>query len=124
MNKIYPEEVLAVAERIVDIISPDLFIDNDISDIDLGRRCGIEVVNELFLKKFLEGTDLIIDSEYEAENMFNSILTNCHLCSLEQKGMIGSYYDEERGEEYYFATELGKNRLNDLLQDEKDVESI
>lgn len=98
---------------ISDLVEDNFFVDFEISSHDYAIK---RISDELTLK-FLDNGLNNEDEDYFGEDEFHDILQEIVaedvLRSLQNKGLINSYEDEQT-EELFFLTELGKEEINNL----------
>lgn len=104
----YPKPVIEATNEIVEVLGNDFFTDNEIYDIKGGKQILTTYLNKYLLERFLNGENLVFESEEMCSKILMFIITRCHLESLKQKGMIGIYEDDDNEEIIPFLTEKGK----------------
>jgi hypothetical protein len=119
MDKIvYQPSIIKKAEAFIDIITEDgFFKELEITDLTFARNELCNILTEKFINGELDesGTELLTTEE--AENYLNTVITESVLRSLQQKGLIESYEDENT-EEVFFLTEMGKVMKDEINYDD------
>lgn len=125
---IYPQPVIEVCERIYEVVFNDEYWEeNEIKDVVLGRECAMRHLGILFLKKFVEGSELKFSSEDEVGDLLTDVNTEVLLLGMQKKGIIDSLYVPDKDDTVFFLTEKGKVIAEALKENEKmrpDVEPI
>lgn len=104
MNKIYPEEVRAQTDIIVQTLQQCGFFDNEeLTDSTFAKK----YINDILTEKFIAGGPLNLGSEKEVEDHLNKIIGGSICYQLKEMGFLDSYEDENVSE-VFFLTEKGK----------------
>lgn len=115
---IYPDRVLEVCNLIIEDISIEEFLlENQITDVELGRDCARRCICDMFLKKFVAGEELVFKSEDELLGLLSSILAETTLRGLVKKGFVDSIFDPDQNDTVFFLTDKGKVVASELKDD-------
>lgn len=116
-QRTYPKEVINVANEMVQaIIDDELFEDNEVKDIELGRQVAITIFSDYLLERFINGQPLLFESEDKCDDLFRLIITTCYLENLINMGLVGVYGDESMDEDVVFVTEKGRQYAGSISQ--------
>jgi len=105
----YPDIIREYSERVANLIGKDCATEEGLDPVELTNNL-IESISEISFDKWIKTSDVILD-EFEIINAINMAITICVLSSLKSKGLIDNI-DNERGEEIWFPTKLGKDSFN------------
>jgi hypothetical protein len=94
--KIYPEEVEQRSSMILKCVIEFLLEDTTYTEEWCTSIC-MPIINELLLPKFINGEDLVM-TEDEAKRLITDMRVTLAFRSLEEKGLINVFEDDENGE--------------------------
>lgn len=102
---------LAVQKRAKDMVNDisEILIEEDISAKEMEKSFSSRLI-----KRFLEGTELILSGDEIEEALDEAILATTYN-SLVEKGLMDCV-ENEKGENVYFLTELGKTIGKELWE--------
>lgn len=116
-ERTYPKEVVTIVEQMVQsLIDEEIFEDNDVKDIELGKQVATNIFSEYLLERFLKGETLLFESEDKCDELFTLVITNCYLENLINLGLLGSYIDETMEEDALFVTEKGRQYVRTISE--------
>lgn len=121
-SEIYPQVVVEKAKQVVDlIIDNDFFLENGIQEkeIPMGKEIALEEISKYFLKRFIDGNEILFASEDDCENVLKTIIVMVYIEILKEKGMVDTYSDENT-EEVIFLTKKGKEHAQQQLKNLPD----
>jgi hypothetical protein len=75
------------------------------------------ILTDKFINGELNESDTELLTAKEAEDYLNLVITESVLRSLQERGLIGSYEDENT-EEVFFLTEMGKVMKNEIIYED------
>lgn len=107
----YPPSVIQASQNIISMLGDDFFIENEINDIESGKEISNKILCEYLLSRFINGNDLIFESEEKCEEILKNIVVQCYINSLVKKGLI-DIYEDENTPPTVFLTQKGKNHVN------------
>ena len=120
MNRIYQPEIIEKVDTFINILSKDdFFKDCRIKDLSFTRNYLLDEFTELFIEiGSFEISDLIETEKFDM--WIKSIVVGSLLYELKEKGLIGSYKDDDT-EETFFLTDNGKNFLKKKEKEKRIV---
>ena len=120
MNRIYQPEIIEKVDTFINILSKDdFFKDCRIKDLSFTRNYLLDEFTELFIEiGSFEISDLFETEKFDM--WIKSIVVGSLLYELKEKGLIGSYKDDDT-EETFFLTDNGKNFLKKKEKEKRIV---
>ena len=116
----YLPKIQKITEDIIaTLVEDDYFTDFEISSQDYARKRISDELTRKFLENGLSNEDEGYLSEEEFDTILKEIVAEDLLRSLQKKGLIDSYEDDET-EEMFFLTSLGKQEVNNM----SDIEDV
>lgn len=116
MGKVYQPKVIEIGNQIVQNLD-DFYQGYEIDNLEYAREYFYDKLTEKFIQGNLDEENGIFLEE-EFEQCIKESVATCVLKSLEEKGMLQSYSDENT-EEVFFLTEEGKKLAQKIKQNNK-----
>lgn len=119
----YLPKIQQITEEIIQtLIEDEYFKDFEIENHDYARRRISDELTKKFLINGLDNEEGGFFNEDEFEIILKEIVAEDVLRSLQRKGLIDSYEDEET-EEMFFLTQLGKDEMSNMenIEDVKEL---
>jgi hypothetical protein len=102
-----PKPVVNISNEYLSILGDEFFTDNEVNDIETGKKIAIKWLEDYFLQRFINGENLTFESEEKCNEILEHIIIDCYLESFKQKGLI-DFYEDEDTPKVVFLTEKGK----------------
>lgn len=119
----YLPKIQEITEGIIKtLVDDNYFTDFEISSQDYARKRFSDELTKKFLENGLDNEDEGYIGEEEFEAILKEIVAEDLLRSLQKKGLINSYEDDET-EEVFFLSDLGKKEIHNLT-DIEDVKGL
>jgi hypothetical protein len=124
MSKIYTPEVIAYADRVIDLLEdgyhPETkknFFEAEFTTPNRGRRLFREILSDRATANFLEREDNAVQMTLEQmQDVMKESVVRASLEELRDNGLI-DWIANENGEEIVFLTEKGKNIGSSLFSE-------
>lgn len=110
----YLPKIQKITEDIIStLVEDNYFTDFEISSQDYARKRISDELTRKFLENGLNNEDEGYLTEEEFDTILKEIVAEDLLRSLQKKGLIDSYEDDET-EEMFFLTSKGKEEVNNM----------
>ena len=110
----YLPKIQEITEDIIStLVEDNYFTDFEISSQDYARKRISDELTRKFLENGLNNEDEGYLTEEEFDTILKEIVAEDLLRSLQKKGLIDSYEDDET-EEMFFLTSKGKEEVNNM----------
>lgn len=119
----YLPKIQKITEDIIStLVEDNYFTDFEISSQDYARKRISDELTRKFLENGLNNEDEGYLTEEEFDTILKEIVAEDLLRSLQKKGLIDSYEDDET-EEMFFLTSKGKEEVNNMnnIEDVKEL---
>ena len=116
MSKVYQPQVIEIADEIIENFQ-EFYQEYEIEEIEYAREYFRDKLTEKFIQGKLDD-EAGIFGEDEFEQCLKESIATCVLKSLQEKGYIQSYSDENT-EEVFFLTKEGKEHVKQMKKDLK-----
>jgi hypothetical protein len=119
MDKVvYQPSIIKKADAYIDVLIDDgFFKELEITDLTFAKNELCRILTDKFINGELNESDTELLTAKEAEDYLNLVITESVLRSLQERGLIGSYEDENT-EEVFFLTEMGKVMKNEIIYED------
>jgi hypothetical protein len=111
MSKVYQPKVNEIADEIIQNLE-EFYEEYEIDNVEYAREYFRDKLTEKFIQGKLDEEEGIF-GEDEFEQCMKESVATCVLKSLEEKGYLQSYSDENT-EEVFFLTEEGKEHVKKM----------
>lgn len=119
MEKIFQPKVKEIANEFIQILTEtDFFTDHEIESTDYAYNYICEKLTDKFIENGLDEENGIFTID-EINEMSREIIAGSLLEQLKKKGYINSFEDED-DEEKFFLTDLGKEYVKKLKENENE----
>jgi len=114
MSKVYQPKVIQIADEIIQNLE-EFYEEYEIENLEYAREYFRDKLTEKFIEGKLDSEEGVFEEEEFEQCMKESVATSV-LKSLQQRGLVQSYSDENT-EEVFFLTEEGKVHVKNMKKD-------
>jgi len=114
MSKVYQPKVIQIADEIIQNLE-EFYEEYEIENLEYAREYFRDKLTEKFIEGKLDSEEGVFEEEEFEQCMKEAVATSV-LKSLQQRGLVQSYSDENT-EEVFFLTEEGKVHVKNMKKD-------